>query len=94
MPSYSTDFHSGKTLNRSIDDHTFDRARRSAFMQDILAPLRNKPTRPDCVCSQEFDIGVYDTCVFGCRYSYGSCNLACARLNFAKHDPAHPCLIP
>jgi len=56
--------------------------------------LRNQPTRPDCACSQEFDIGVYDTCVLGCRYSYGSCNEARARLNFSKHDQAAPCLIP
>jgi hypothetical protein len=56
--------------------------------------LRNQPTRPDCACSQEFDIGVYDTCTLGCRYSYGSCDAARASLNFAKHDPAAPCLIP
>lgn len=55
--------------------------------------LRDQPTRSDCACSQEFDIGVYDTCVLGCRYSYGSCDLARARLNSAKHDPAAPCLI-
>jgi hypothetical protein len=28
-----------------------------------------------------------------CRYSYGSCDVVRARLNFAKHDPAAPCLI-
>jgi hypothetical protein len=57
-------------------------------------PLRTRPTRPDCACSEEFDIGVYDTCVFGCRYSYGSCNLQRARANFARHDPDAACVVP
>ena len=55
---------------------------------------RAKPTRPDCGCSEEWDIGCYDTCVFACPYSYGSCNCAKARENFRRHDPTHPCLIP
>jgi hypothetical protein len=56
--------------------------------------LPTRPSRPDCACSEEFDIGVYDTCVFGCRYSYGSCNLRRARANFAKHDPDAACIVP
>jgi hypothetical protein len=57
-------------------------------------PLPTRPGRPDCACSEEFDIGVYDTCTFGCRYSYGSCNLARARANFARHDPEAGCIVP
>jgi hypothetical protein len=57
-------------------------------------PLRDQPTRPDCACSKEFDVGAYDTCTLGCRYSYGSCDLNHARLNFAKHDSGAACLIP
>lgn len=56
--------------------------------------LRNKATRADCACSEEFDIGVYDTCTLGCRYSYGSCDAVRARGNFAKHDPAAACILP
>jgi hypothetical protein len=56
--------------------------------------LRDKPTRPDCGCSEEIDIGVYDTCIYGCRYSYGSCNDCVARQNFNKHDPEYPCILP
>jgi hypothetical protein len=56
--------------------------------------LRTRPTRPGCACSEEFDIGAYDTCVFGCRYSYGSCNLRRARANFARHDPEAACIVP
>lgn len=57
-------------------------------------PLKRRPTRADCACSEEIDIGVYDTCTLGCRYSYGSATLARARRNFARHDPESPCLIP
>jgi hypothetical protein len=56
--------------------------------------LRNKPTRPDCACSEEWDIGVYDTCIFGCAYSYGSCSFAKAMANFRRRDPDDPCLLP
>jgi hypothetical protein len=31
-------------MSQSPADHAFDRARRAAFVQDILAPLRNQPT--------------------------------------------------
>jgi hypothetical protein len=43
MPSYPTPFQSGRPPGKSVDDYTFDRARRGAFIQDILAPLRNQP---------------------------------------------------
>lgn len=56
--------------------------------------LRQKPMRPDCACSEEVDIGVYDTCIYGCRYSYGSYNCQRATVNFKRHDPTAPCLIP
>lgn len=56
--------------------------------------LRKKPTRADCACSEEADIGVYDTCTFGCVYTYGSCNGECAATNFRKHDPHAPCPHP
>lgn len=51
------------------------------------SPLPRKPTRPDCACCQERDIGRYDTCLFGCRYCYATRNLALARRYFSRHDP-------
>jgi DNA repair photolyase len=59
-----------------------------------LRPPRHKPSRPGCACCAEVDIGVYDTCTMGCRYSYGSCDGATARRRAAAHDPQAPCLIP
>ncbi|MBI3893280.1 MAG: DUF1848 family protein [Candidatus Wallbacteria bacterium] len=56
--------------------------------------LKTRPGRPGCECSEEIDIGVYDTCVLGCRYSYGSCSLGRAKELFARHDPAAACIVP
>ncbi|MBI2944608.1 MAG: DUF1848 family protein [Candidatus Wallbacteria bacterium] len=56
--------------------------------------LKTRPGRSGCECSEEVDIGVYDTCILGCRYSYGSCSQSRARELFATHDPAAPCLVP
>mgnify|MGYP002639635939 FL=1 len=55
---------------------------------------RAKPTRPACACCAEVDIGVYDTCTLGCRYSYGSCDRATARSRAAGHDPGAACILP
>ena len=74
--------------------NSFDWARRVYPVLDRHTRLKNRPTRRDCGCSAEVDIGVYDTCVLGCRYSYASCNLGKARGNFVRHDPKAACLIP
>ena len=56
--------------------------------------LKRQRTRSGCDCSAESDIGCYDTCIFGCRYSYGSCSHERALANHRRHDPKAPCLIP
>jgi hypothetical protein len=74
--------------------NAFDWARRVYPELERHPRLRNRPSRDDCACSAEWDIGVYDTCVLGCRYSYGSCSEPQARRRFALHDPDAPCLLP
>ncbi len=59
-----------------------------------LSALRARPMRQGCACSREVDIGVYDTCTLGCRYSYGSRAVGAAERAFRRHDPADPCLLP
>jgi hypothetical protein len=59
-----------------------------------MRPPRARPTRQGCGCCEEVDIGVYDTCTLGCRYSYGSRDRSTAQRRAAQHDPSAPCLIP
>ena len=56
--------------------------------------LPKRPSRQGCACSQEVDIGVYDTCPLGCRYSYGSRDQTIAEQAHGRHDPTAACLLP
>lgn len=58
----------------------------------VRAP-RPRPTRPGCACCLEVDIGCYDSCTLGCRYSYGSRNRATALQRTRSHDPEGSCLV-
>jgi hypothetical protein len=49
--------------------------------------------REACGCVQSRDIGMYDTCLFGCRYCYATSNFEKAHQNHAAHDPQSPSLI-
>lgn len=49
--------------------------------------------RPACGCVQSRDIGMYDTCLFECRYCYATRDFDLARRNHARHDPRSPSLL-
>jgi hypothetical protein len=74
--------------------NSFGWATRVYPMLQKARALRNRPTRTGCLCSQESDIGCYDTCIHGCRYCYGSVSRDAALPNYRKHDPRDPCIIP
>lgn len=57
--------------------------------------LKKDPSqRKACGCVESRDIGIYDTCLFGCVYCYATTSLEKARANHATHDPDCPSLIP
>lgn len=56
-----------------------------------VAELR--PTREQCGCTASRDIGVYDTCPFGCVYCYANRSRQAALRRFKAHDPAGEMLI-
>lgn len=54
---------------------------------------KDKGQRRACNCVESLDIGMYDTCVNGCRYCYAVSRLDGARKKYEKHDSQSPFLI-
>lgn len=60
----------------------------------IEVPGTKDPTqRKACGCVVSRDIGMYESCVFGCRYCYATKSFDQARANFDSHDPRSPSLL-
>lgn len=57
-----------------------------------LPPEKDPGQRRECRCSVSRDIGMYDTCLFGCKYCYATQSMERAGRNHARHDPESPCL--
>lgn len=49
--------------------------------------------RKACGCVVSKDIGMYDSCLFGCPYCYATGNFERARENHAQHDPYSQSLV-
>jgi hypothetical protein len=49
--------------------------------------------RKACGCVVSKDIGMYDSCVFGCQYCYATSSFQRARVNYMRHDPDLPSLL-
>ena len=48
--------------------------------------------RRECRCLKSIDIGVYDTCVHGCRYCYATKSPELAKKRYKAHHPEAPML--
>jgi hypothetical protein len=49
--------------------------------------------REACGCVVSKDIGMYDSCLFGCQYCYATGNFERAKENYEQHDPQSPSLV-
>jgi len=55
---------------------------------------KDKNQRPHCGCMPSKDMGMYDSCLYGCTYCYATRSHARAMENHRRHDPSGPMLIP
>lgn len=65
----------------------------SAITSDTLKLQKDPFQRKLCGCVVSKDIGVNNTCLFGCAYCYATSNIGAAEINYKRHDPASPSLI-
>ncbi len=49
--------------------------------------------REECGCVVSKDIGMYDTCLFGCQYCYATQSFERAKVNHETHNPLSPSLV-
>lgn len=81
MYACCTDYLTGDGIYRAkcVDDEVFFKAG-----VNIQKRLKPKPTRKGCGCIESTDIGTYDSCLFGCKYCYGTRDREKAFMNFKK----------
>jgi hypothetical protein len=58
-----------------------------------VSTKKDPSQRAECGCVVSKDIGMYDSCIFGCQYCYATANFDHARLNHEAHDPTSPSLL-
>jgi hypothetical protein len=58
-----------------------------------LSDKKDLRQREACGCVESRDIGMYDTCTFGCVYCYATTSFERARDRLARHDPEATSLI-
>jgi len=69
-----------------------DRVIAEAFGIEVLT-TKDHTQRKACGCVVSRDIGMYESCLFGCQYCYVTKSFDQARLNFESHDPNSPSLL-
>lgn len=64
-----------------------------ALGEALTVPSNEARAREECNCLLGYDIGVYNTCMHGCRYCYANYDMELVKNNMRLHDPESPLLI-
>jgi hypothetical protein len=59
----------------------------------MVSNKKDPAQRKACDCVISKDIGMYDTCLFGCQYCYATAGLSRVQAHRAQHDPRSPSLV-
>ncbi|MGE5221440.1 MAG: DUF1848 domain-containing protein [Omnitrophica WOR_2 bacterium] len=78
----------GVKPGKCIDDELVERltGKRLTYKKD---PAQRKM----CRCAESRDIGMYDSCLFGCLYCYATKDFSQSLQNYRQHDPRSPSLL-
>jgi hypothetical protein len=76
--------HPGKCIDGQLIRQVFDLP---------VTAQKDPYQREACGCVTSKDIGMYDTCLFGCQYCYATRNFTESWTNYQNHDPDSPSLI-
>ena len=77
----------GVLPGKCIDDGQI----REAFGLEVNQ-AKDPSQRKTCRCVLSKDIGMYDTCLYGCAYCYATTSFEKAKENYRRHDPDGPSL--
>ena len=68
-----------------------------AFIRQLFkydpSSKKDASQRKECGCVMSRDIGMYDSCLFGCSYCYATQSFELARKNHSEHKPDSPSLV-
>lgn len=78
----------GVKPGKCIDDDLV----RNLFHYDATSK-KDPSQREECGCAISRDIGMYDSCLFGCVYCYATQSFELARKNHSEHRPDSPSLV-
>lgn len=74
----------GKCIDDEYIRHTFGVS---------VGSKKDPSQRKDCGCVVSKDIGMYDSCLFGCQYCYATKSFDTAKKNHDEHHPDSPSLV-
>jgi hypothetical protein len=78
----------GICAGKCVDDKLI----RSIF-GETTSSKKDKNQREQCGCVESRDIGMYDSCLYGCQYCYATQSFERAAQNLKEHDPSSPSLL-